>query len=354
MMGAPLDTGRNLDEVILDLATSALSGGICSSVLVPVRTPSGDHTWSLVTDPLKLAKAVPVQPVMTVNGARVLSSFAREGGEVSILAILRPCEARAAVELAKLEQLDLQHVTMLTFDCPGSVPLKSWRGDRELLPDRSNPGTLRPLCRQCTSFTGEGDLCVADHGGSRLLIPFSDRGGALMKTLGLEASDDASAWIGWADGLRAENEAVAESMRADLMKAYSGLEGLTEMFSGCIGCRSCRTVCPICYCRLCFIDMKDRRYPASEHLRRSEKAGAARLTSGTLLFHIGRMAHMSLSCVSCGMCEDACPSDIPIGRMVSLVSGSTTALLGYRAGSDRNGPPPLNTFEKDELHEFEY
>ncbi len=75
--------------------------------------------------------------------------------------------------------------------------------------------------------------------------------------------------------------------------------------------------------------------------------------SNTLLFHIGRMAHMSLSCVSCGMCEDACPSDIPIGRLVSMVSAGTTDIFDYSAGSDPDDPLPLNTFRPEELHEYE-
>jgi len=99
--------------------------------------------------------------------------------------------------------------------------------------------------------------------------------------------------------------------------------------------------------------MKDRRSPASEYLERSRNSGAARLMSDTLLFHIGRMAHMSLSCVSCGMCEDACPSDIPIGRLVSMVSDNTTELFDYSAGSNSEDPLPLNTFRLEELHEYE-
>jgi len=353
MKGTPLNTEQPLRDDILELAASVLIEGLCTSVMVPVRTSSGDYAWNLVKDPEKLTAADPIPPVMAVNGAKALSSFAREGGDRSILAILRPCEARAAVELAKLEQLNLEQVIMLTADCPGAVPLRNWMKNRELNPDRSDPATLRPLCRQCSSFTGEGDLCAVDHGGRKLLVPITDRGSDLLAGLGLDTTESTSGWTDWVRRLKADVEKTATSARADLKKAYSGLDGLVEVFSGCIGCRSCRTVCPVCYCRLCFIDMKDRRYPASDHLRRSERAGASRLGSDTLLFHIGRMAHMSLSCVSCGMCEDACPSDIPVGRMVSLASNSTTSLFGYRAGSDRAGPLPLNTFEKDELHDFE-
>ena len=48
------------------------------------------------------------------------------------------------------------------------------------------------------------------------------------------------------------------------------------------------------------------------HLRLTARCG---FLPEPLLFQLGRMSHMSLSCVSCGMCEDACPVDIPVGRI---------------------------------------
>jgi len=53
------------------------------------------------------------------------------------------------------------------------------------------------------------------------------------------------------------------------------------------------------------------------------------------------------------MCEDACPQDIPIGRLVSMVSAGTTDVFDYSAGSDPEDPLPLNTFKLEELHEYE-
>ncbi len=353
MKGARMSPGLSLRDELRNLAAASLSSGFCTSVMMPVRTDSGDYIWSLITDPVKLSGADPLPPVMTVNGAKALSSFARGGEADRILAFLRPCEARAAVELSKLEQLDQEKVFMVTMDCTGAVPLRDWLENRELEPDISSPSSLRPLCRQCVSFTGEGDICLTDHGDPGILIPLTDKGVSLLEALDYEITEDCDAWKAWTAELVRERDVSAAAGRAEMSTAYAGLDGLAKLFSGCIGCRSCRTVCPICYCRLCFIDMKDRRFPASDHLRRSERAGASRLSSNTLLFHIGRMAHMSLSCVSCGMCEDACPSDIPIGRLVGMVSERTTDLFDYRAGGDRGGLLPLNTFEKDELHEFE-
>jgi len=342
-----------MNKIIVDFLEKALVSGYVSSVLVPSKGPDNTFPWTLVSDVSALTKAESVPPVMSVQGAKALASFTQSMTEGKLLAVMRPCEARAAVELSKLEQIDLNNIILLTMDCPGAVPLKEYRRNTGIEPDISITETIRPLCRQCTEFTSAGDLCLAMHGGLRAVLPLTPAGQELLDSLGMKAEPDTSAWNEWASSLRTEREAARTENRMSLKEAYSGLQGLTEVFSGCISCRSCRTVCPICYCRLCFIDMKDRRCPASSHLERSRSSGAARLTSDTLLFHIGRMAHMSLSCVSCGMCEDACPQDIPIGRLVSMVSAGTTDVFNYRAGSDPEDPLPLNTFKLEELHEYE-
>ncbi len=342
-----------MNSILIDIIEKAMSSGMISSVMVPSRGPEDSFPWTLVSNISALQRAEPLPPVMSVQGAKALASFTQSLPEGKLLAVMRPCEVRSTIELSKLEQIDLDRILLLTMDCPGAVPLKEYVENGMMEPDISSPETLRPLCRQCIEFTSAGDLCLSVHGGLHSVVSLTARGEELLDSLGMKAESNTSEWKEWANGLRLEREKIKTESTESLKKAYSGLQGLVEAFSGCISCRSCRTVCPICYCRLCFIDMKDRRSPASAHLEHSYNAGAARLISNTLLFHIGRMAHMSLSCVSCGMCEDACPSDIPIGRLVSMVSDNTTELFDYSAGRNPEDPLPLNTFCLEELHEYE-
>ncbi len=340
-------------DVLLNLMLRALESGVADYVLTPSRGPGGTFPWILVNDVRLLDRAEPFPPVMYVQGAKALASFARSPFGGKVLAVMRPCEARAAVELSKLDQVTMQNVYFLTMDCPGAVPVKSYRNGDFTEPDPGEPESLRPLCRQCTHFTGAGDLFLALHGGPPVFRPVTGSGRELLETLGMETGEDRAEWVEWRDALLRHRKEARKRGMEDMRRSYTGLGGLARLYGGCISCRNCRTVCPICYCRLCFIDMKDRRSPASDHLHRSGERGGDRLPGGTLLFHMGRMAHMSLSCVSCGMCEDACPSDIPVGRMVSMVSEKTAAVFGYEAGRDTEEPLPLNTFEPDELHEYE-
>jgi formate dehydrogenase subunit beta len=89
------------------------------------------------------------------------------------------------------------------------------------------------------------------------------------------------------------------------------------------------------------------------YLERAELRGALRFPLDTIQFHLGRMSHMVLSCVSCGACEDACPMDIPVAQMFSLVGDRTQKDFDYIPGADRNDSLPLQSFREDEFCEVE-
>ena len=81
--------------------------------------------------------------------------------------------------------------------------------------------------------------------------------------------------------------------------------------------------------------------------------GSLRLPPDTLLFHIGRMLHMSLSCVSCGVCEDACPAAIPIAQVFSLVGSRNQETFDYVPGRSLDESLPLRVYEEEEFKEVE-
>jgi len=62
---------------------------------------------------------------------------------------------------------------------------------------------------------------------------------------------------------------------------------------------------------------------------------------------------MSVSCVSCGSCEDACPMSIPVAQIFSMTADETQGIFDYVAGRNIDEPIPLKTYEEDELHEVE-
>ena len=153
MSSTAVESGRKMNSILIDLIEKAMSSGIVSSVMVPSRGPGNSFPWTLVSDVSALEQAEPLPPVMSVQGAKALASFAQSLPEEKLLAVMRPCEARAAVELSKLEQINLDNIILLTMDCRGTISLSEDSEDSTMEPDFNHPETLRPLCRQCTEFT---------------------------------------------------------------------------------------------------------------------------------------------------------------------------------------------------------
>jgi formate dehydrogenase subunit beta len=128
-----------------------------------------------------------------------------------------------------------------------------------------------------------------------------------------------------------------------------GIEGLVKLFGKCIGCHGCGHVCPLCYCDLCYFDSQQiESYPLS-YQRDLDKKGGTRVPSGTIFYHLGRLAHMSVSCTGCGMCADVCPVNIPVSTIFSKVGESVQKVFDYVPGRDSGEPVPFATYKEEEF-----
>jgi formate dehydrogenase subunit beta len=365
--GASLPAGGSAEKGIIDFTQEALKQGAFDAVLIPSRVPTGDSfAYFLIRDEAFLKGASPLPPIMPVQGARVISGITGRGkGKNTIAAVMRPCEARATIELAKLGQVDLRDITLITVDCPGVIPLSDYfdaggKGDK-LFEDAyhnwdSEP--MRPVCRICDKFSASGgqDIHIGTLGtrnGSILLIPNSSKGEDILSKLGISPEEDVSDWEARVNELTDERSKKRKQNNDALRADIEGIDRLAEAFSTCINCRNCMRVCPICYCRQCHFDSDKMKFSFDDYLNRAQARGGLRIPADTLLFHIGRMLHMSVSCVSCGMCEDACPTAIPVSQIFTLVGDRNQEAFDYVPGRSVDEPLPLTTFEVEEFREVE-
>jgi formate dehydrogenase subunit beta len=365
--GALLPAESSVQKGIIDFIKQALKHGAFDAVLIPSRVPAGDSfAYFLIRNEAVLEKASPLPPIMPVQGARVISSITRrEKGKNRIAAIIRPCEARATIELAKLGQVDLENITIITMDCPGVIPLSDYfedagKGDK-VFEDASqhwNSEPMRPVCRICDKFSSAGgeDLHIGIMGiksGSILLIPRSPKGEDALNKTGLSLEEDITDWEASVNKLTKERKQKRNQSNEALRNDIEGIDSLVQAFSACINCHNCMRVCPICYCRQCHFDSDKMKFSFEDYLTRAEARGALMVPTDTLLFHIGRMLHMSLSCVSCGMCEDACPMAIPVAQIFTVVGDRNQEAFDYVPGRSVDEPLPLTTFEEEEFQEVE-
>jgi len=83
------------------------------------------------------------------------------------------------------------------------------------------------------------------------------------------------------------------------------------------------------------------------------KRGGVRIPPGSITFQIGRMIHIGLSCVGCGMCSDVCPADIPVASIFRKAGKAVQDVFKYIPGKDVEDKIPVTTFEEEELTSVE-
>lgn len=122
---------------------------------------------------------------------------------------------------------------------------------------------------------------------------------------------------------------IDNQMSVEDVQAFTGAERFRRWmyeFQKCIKCYGCRNVCPVCFCRECSLENADL-------------VGTGRLPPELPIFHLVRAVHMAGRCIDCGLCEDACPADIPLRLLYRKVNAFCAELFDYETGASENRPP---------------
>jgi formate dehydrogenase subunit beta len=352
-----------------------LEAGVVDAVLVPVELPSGDSVvQTLIKDPDKLSKANPLAPVMMVNSANLVSNLTRRGNRQRVGVVLRSCEMRALIELVKLNQATLDNLVTMGIDCLGTYEATQYAELAGEQDDGAGPsaeqllaakdGKVVPLegyefrvaCQICEHPVATNvDINIGLFGVSartEILLEMEEEiGQGVVKKLGLQEGDAPGREEAVAKLVAARENARDEAF-ARFRETVKDSAGLVAQFSTCIACHNCAQACPICYCKECIFETDTFRHPSDRYLLWADRKGAARMPSDTLLFQLTRLNHMVSSCVGCGMCESACPSDLPLTLMFRAVGEKVQALFDYLPGGSLEDELPVATFKEDEFPEY--
>jgi len=348
MFRFPVKEGKYM-EAFNDIFRKCLDKRLAEMVLVPqVISESGIVQQTLVRHQRMIEKVDPLKPFLPVNSATLLSRLTRGRKGGRMIAVMRPCEIRAFVELVKLNQGSFDDLIIAGIECLGTFPIGGLRIFQKVYgegrieftskvisgDDLEKDGlSLRQCCRACRQFTPEG----ADI---KILI---------FAMLGLEVVMEPSERSELISKMLERRKSFREKLLSETRDRFSGIENLIREFSLCINCHNCMEVCPMCYCKQCVFDSSTFEHEPIQYLRWAERKGAIKMPTDTIFFHLTRMAHMSLSCVGCGQCSMACPMDIPVADIFLAVATRTQGLFDYEPGRDKNEILPIAQFREKEL-----
>ncbi|EGB14599.1 Formate dehydrogenase [Pseudodesulfovibrio mercurii] len=337
-------------------------------VLVPMHLfGKGIPMPTLVTDPEQLSGADPLAPAFPMNSAKLLARLTRGQSGERIAAVLRPCEIRAFVELVKLNQGSIDDIILVGLDCMGAFDntgYKAFLGDRDPFEATmdfhrqvGNGGAdIASACRACEHPAPENadivlGLAGADLSGHIPVTASSPRGESLLLSLGLP---EAEAGGGRDEALKAMIE-VRTANRDEMFERTRAVTGtltdLAEYLASCVNCYNCRVACPVCYCKECVFNTDVFEHKPWQYMGWAKRKGSLKMPTDTVFYHLTRMAHMSMACVGCGQCSNACPNDIPVMELFRTVAARTQESFDYVPGRSLDEAPPLSVFKEDEFQD---
>jgi len=346
-----------------------LEKGIVDYLLVPQEFSHGRTlAQTLVKDPSHLDKANPFSPVMPMNSAAIVSQLTGDKPKKKLGVVLKPCEIRALVELVKLGQASLENLIIIGTDCLGTYEVEGYaklmdemegtpeeKGARILADMRraivepgatSLPISLRQACKMCNSFTP----VLADI----TLGLFEEENGVFVslesemaEKLGLEVKEAPGRQEIITKLVESRTE-IREQVFAGFREKMGSIVDFSDCLATCTRCYACSSACPICYCRVCFF-RTDTFEPESErYFRWVEREDPLRMPTEILLYHLTRLNHVAASCVGCGMCESACPRELPLTTLFQAVGEGVQQALKYVPGRSLEEEIPLASFREAE------
>lgn len=390
---------RSTDEEILKCAEC---GGVVTSLLkfalernlvdvvLAVEAREGnrfDGIPVLLTNPEDVIRTAGSLHCSSPNIARFIKEYLGGAFDLKVATVCKPCDARAIIELAKRNQIDLGNLLLIGLNCTGTLPSAGAKemfreefgvDPAEVVREDIDEGKLsiwlrdgtkkekdlgeleekgygrRENCRRCDfNIPRMADIACGKWGtegvkdGKVTFVEIcSDKGSELVEKAvqaGVIKVESPSSTA--METRRRKDEEEIERARKWQERDFAFFKEMSTEerfdywsteFSQCIKCFGCRDACPICYCKDCSLEA-DRGIVAGGEVPPS------------VMFPMIRTIHVMDSCVNCGQCQDACPSELPLSRFIHMLNKEISAIFKYEPGLDVETLPPLRSVTDKEL-----
>jgi formate dehydrogenase subunit beta len=366
-------TDGKMEEALRGLLKRLLEKKVVDAILIPKAAPPGNsYVQSLIRDPEKLSGTSVLAPTMPVQSARVVSHLTFKGLGQKVLAVLKPCEVRAVVELVKFLQVKQENLYLMSVDCPGTFEVLDYakmseeavggEGLERILREGMENGEINPpagyhfrtACQMCEYPVVEADIYLKLFGykaDEKIGIEVGDRLHGEIEEKGILSfsAEEPAKRSEVVNKVIAARTKKRDEAFAEFKEVTKDLRSFLDRFSTCVRCHNCMVACPICYCKECVFRTSVFEHEGDQFLRWADRKGAIRMPTDTLMFHLIRLSHMVTSCIGCGLCESACPSRLPVATLFRSVGEKVQKMFQYVPGRKVDEAPPVATFREDEL-----
>jgi formate dehydrogenase subunit beta len=362
-----------IDEAVIGFLKSLLKEEVVEAIVIPKALPSQDgFVQTLIRDPEQLNGVCVLSPTMPVQSARVISNLSVKNLGKKVAAVLKACEIRAAIELAKFLQVKMDNLYLIGIDCPGTFEVTDYakmvqegKGGESLMKELlkamekgeiSPPSgyAFRTACQMCEYPIPQADIVLKLFGhkaDQEIGIEIGDKLAKEIEEKGILSFSEGES----ASRSEVVNKVIVErtKKRDALFQEFKGivkdLQAFLDRFSTCVRCHNCMVACPICYCKECVFRTAVFEHDGDQFLRWADRKGGIRMPTDTLIFHLVRMSHMVTSCIGCGLCDSACPSRLPVATLFRSVGDRIQKIFQYVPGRNVEEVPPVASFKEDEL-----
>ena len=357
-----------LNQELSEFFKGILENGAVDAVLVPMAQTKKGVRLTLVTSAAHTAQVDPFAPIAAVSGAKIASSLTSRPSGRKVAMVLRPCEIRAVVELAKLKQVNLDDVLLIGMDClgryentdfakfqePGGTSesfLENAQAGRTAIMDFDIIGACK-ICEFPTADNVDMRLCAIGAGNGTVFIEaITEKGEQTLEKSGLKSGEAPAGRDEAVKRLVAVRTEARDKRFAEFRADANSFEALADRLAACVNCYNCRVACPVCYCKECVFITDTFRHTGEQFMMWADQSGMLKMPNDTLFYHLTRMTHMSLFCVGCGQCTSACPNGIDLMPLFRTCADKTQARFNYQAGRSVDEEQPMAGFKSDELVE---